>query len=111
MERKESLLQHLGPPISPIALSDLAVILCDSAKGSCASGVELEMIEINIPELIPAPQAPQKPQAPPGTLFPRFIISIVPTPLILRGQRITLSCPSRLASRLVLIRWRTARIG
>ena len=26
--------------------------------------------------LMPAPQAPQNPQAPPGTLFPRFIISI-----------------------------------
>ena len=33
------------------------------------------MMDTNMPELIPAPQAPQKPQAPPGTLLPRFIIS------------------------------------
>ena len=58
-----------------MALNDFAVILCDKAKGSTVNGVEDEMIDTNIPELIPAPQAPQKPQAPPGTLFPRFIIS------------------------------------
>ena len=34
------------------------------------------MIDTNMPELMPAPQAPQKPHAPPGTLFPRFIISV-----------------------------------
>ena len=39
-------------------------------------GVDPEMMEINIPELIPAPQAPQKPQAPPGTLCPRFFVSV-----------------------------------
>ena len=76
MDRNESLLQQRGPPISPICPSDLAVILCDSANGSFAKGVDFEIMDINIPELIPAPQAPQNPQAPPGTLFPRFIISI-----------------------------------
>ena len=75
MERKESRLQQLGPPISPMAARDRAVILWDRAKGSTLRGVEPEAIETNIPELIPAPQAPQKPQAPPGTFFPRFIIS------------------------------------
>ncbi len=76
IDRNESLLQQRGPPISPISSSDLAVILCDNANGSFSKGVDFEMMDINIPELIPAPQAPQKPQAPPGTLFPRFIISI-----------------------------------
>ena len=32
------------------------------------------MIETNMPELIPAPHAPQKPHAPPGTLLPLLII-------------------------------------
>ena len=76
MERKESLLQQRGPPISPIRSRDLAVIMCDRAKGSFVSGVDFEMMETNIPELIPAPQAPQKPQAPPGTFLPRFISSL-----------------------------------
>ena len=76
MERKESLLQQRGPPIAPMLPRDFAVILCDRANGSFAKGVDFEIMEINIPELIPAPQAPQNPQAPPGTLFPRFIISI-----------------------------------
>ncbi len=62
-------------PISPIFFSDSEVILCASANGSFAKGVDFEMIEMNIPVLIPAPQAPQNPQAPPGTLLPRFIIS------------------------------------
>ena len=35
------------------------------------SGVAFARIEMNIPALIPAPQAPQNPQAPPGTLLPR----------------------------------------
>ena len=69
MERNEPLLQHRGPPISATLSSDFAVILCKRAKGSIVSGVDFEMIEINIPELTPAPQAPQKPQAPPGTFF------------------------------------------
>lgn len=76
MDRNESLLQQRGPPISPIFSSDFAVILCDSENGSFAKGVDFEIMDINIPELIPAPQAPQNPHAPPGTLFPRFIISI-----------------------------------
>ena len=64
MDRNESLLQQRGPPISPICPSDLAVILCDRANGSFAKGVDFEIMDINIPELIPAPQAPQNPQAP-----------------------------------------------
>ena len=47
-------MQQRGPPISPICPSDLAVILCESANGSFAKGVDFEMMEINIPELIPA---------------------------------------------------------
>ena len=68
-------MQQRGPPTSPMAPSDFAVILCDSANGSTLRGVEPEMIDTNMPEEIPAPQAPQKPHAPPGTFFPRFIIS------------------------------------
>lgn len=75
IEIKESRLQHLGPPISPILLSDSAVIRCERAKGLFFNGVDSEMIEINMPELMPAPQAPQKPQDPPGTRLPRLIIS------------------------------------
>ena len=58
IDKNESLLQQRGPPISPICSSELAVILCDSANGSFSKGVDFEMMEINIPELIPAPQAP-----------------------------------------------------
>ena len=76
MDRNESLLQQRGPPTSPICPSESAVILCDSANGSLAKGVDFEIMDINMPELIPAPQAPQNPQAPPGTLLPRFIVSI-----------------------------------
>ena len=56
--KKESLLQHLGPPTVPIASSDLAVILFDKPKFAPPSGVDPEMIEMKIPLLIPAPQAP-----------------------------------------------------
>ena len=45
MERYESLLQQRGPPISPMAPSDFAVILCEREKGSCDSGVDFETIE------------------------------------------------------------------
>ena len=76
MDKKESRLQQRGPPISPICPSAAAVILCDSANGSSVSGVDREMIETNIPVLIPAPHAPQKPHAPPGTLLPRRSISM-----------------------------------
>ena len=75
MDKNESRLQHRGPPISPMADRDFAVILCEKAKGSTVKGVDFEMMDTNIPELIPAPHAPQNPQAPPGTLCPRFIIS------------------------------------
>lgn len=72
-----------GIPLAAAWTSDLtdrlkrfAVILWDSANGSLVRGVDFEMMDTNIPVLIPAPQAPQKPQAPPGTLRPRFIISV-----------------------------------
>lgn len=61
IESQESRLQHLGPPISPIASSDLEVILWDRANGSTDNGVDFEMMEMNMPELIPAAQAPQNP--------------------------------------------------
>ena len=73
--KEESRLQQRGPPTAPMAARDLAVIRWDKEKGSCERGVDPEMMETNMPELMPAPQAPQKPQAPPGTLFPRLIIS------------------------------------
>ena len=57
-------LQQRGPPISPMAPSAFAVILWERAKGSSARGVDRDRIETNIPLLIPAPQAPQNPQAP-----------------------------------------------
>src|SRR5699024_1398618 len=76
MERYESLLQQRGPPTSPIASSALAVILCDNPKFSPPRGVEPVIIETNIPALIPAPQAPQKPQAPPSNELPLRFISI-----------------------------------
>ena len=44
-------------------------------KLSLPKGVEPVTMETNIPVLIPAPQAPQKPQAPPGTDLPRLFIS------------------------------------
>ncbi len=67
--------QQRGPPISPIAPKAFAVIRWESAKGSAESGVDFERMDTNMPELRPAPQAPQKPQAPPGTLFPLLSIS------------------------------------
>ena len=76
MDRYESLLQQRGPPTSPIASSALAVILWDRPKLSFPRGVDPVIMEINIPELIPAPQAPQNPQAPPGTERPLLFISI-----------------------------------
>ena len=59
MAIQESLLQHLGPPMLPIASSALEVILLARTQGSFLSGVAPEIIDINIPVLIPAPQAPQ----------------------------------------------------
>ena len=44
-------------------------------KDSAARGVAFETMEAKIPALMPAPQAPQNPQAPPGTSFPRRYIS------------------------------------
>ena len=54
----------------PIASSALEVILLARPQGSFLSGVAPEIIDINIPVLIPAPQAPQNPHTPPGTAFP-----------------------------------------
>ena len=75
MDKKESLLQHRGPPTLPICSKDLEVIRWDKRNGSAANGVDLEMMDTNIPVLMPAPHAPQKPQAPPGTLLPLLYIS------------------------------------
>ena len=73
--RYESLLQQRGPPTLPILSRALAVILLERPQASCARGVAPVMIDMYIPALIPAPQAPQNPQAPPGTCFPRLYIS------------------------------------
>ena len=45
IDRNESRLQQRGPPISPMAAMDFAVILWDRAKGSTLSGVEPEAME------------------------------------------------------------------
>ena len=68
IDKNEFLLQHLAPPISPIALSEREVMRFDKPNSVVFNGVDPVTMEINIPELIPAPQAPQNPQAPPGTL-------------------------------------------
>ena len=60
----------------PICSNALAVMRLDRPNGLFVSGVDFEIIETNMPALIPAPQAPQKPHAPPGTLLPRLCISI-----------------------------------
>ena len=52
----------------PIASSALEVILLARPQGSFLSGVAPEIIDINIPVLIPAPQAPQNPHTPPGSI-------------------------------------------
>ena len=49
MERYESRLQHRGPPISPIFARDFAVMLLERAKGSTVSGLDFEMIAMNMP--------------------------------------------------------------
>lgn len=72
----EFLLQHLGPPTFPIDIREWAVIIFACPQVSFVRGVAPEMIDINIPELIAAPQLPQNPQAPSGTLFPLAIISL-----------------------------------
>ena len=71
----ESRLQQRGPPYLDISDSAREVISFESDQGSPANGVEPVTMDTNIPVLIPAPQAPQNPQAPPGTLLPREIIS------------------------------------
>ena len=76
MDRKESLLQHLGPPISAILPKDCDVIILDMANGSFCRGVDLDIMEMNNPALMPAPQAPQNPHVPSGTPLQRFVISI-----------------------------------
>lgn len=75
MARYVSLLQHLGPPTSPMEPSALEVILLESPQESSDIGVAPVAIETNIPALIPAPQAPQNPHAPPGMAMPLLIIS------------------------------------
>ncbi len=56
-------MQQRGPPTVPITSSDFAVMRWDKAKGSPERGVESEMMETNMPVLMPAPQAPQNPRA------------------------------------------------
>ena len=64
----------LGPPTCPILARDLEVMPWARLKGSSARGVEPEIIDTNMPLLMPAPQAPQLPQAPPGTWPPLIIM-------------------------------------
>ena len=67
---KVSLLQHLGPPISPMASSALAVIRLESPQDFPARGVAPVTMLMKMPALTPAPQQPQKPQTPPGIWLP-----------------------------------------
>lgn len=76
MDIYELRLQHRGPPVSPSRANEREVIRFECPQASSARGVEAVMIDINIPVLTAAPQAPQKPQAPPGTLLPRLTISL-----------------------------------
>ena len=75
MARKESRLQQRGPPALPMASSARAVMRLLRPQGSRARGVDCVTMARNCPVLTPAPQAPQKPQAPPGTALPRSYIS------------------------------------
>ena len=68
-------LQQRGPPTAPIRARAWDVIPLARPQGSPAKGVAPVAMETYIPALIPAPQAPQKPQAPPGTWLPRRSIS------------------------------------
>ena len=68
-------MQHRGPPIPPIRSRDRAVIRWETPQASPARGVDPDTMDANMPALSPAPQAPQNPQAPPGTPLPRLSIS------------------------------------
>ena len=68
-------MQHRGPPAFPISSRAFDVILLERLKGFVAKGVDPDIIDTNMPELTPAPQAPQNPHAPPGTDLPRLTIS------------------------------------
>ena len=72
---QESRLQHRGPPTWPMASSARAVMRLLRPQGPAASGVERVTMAVYCPALTPAPQAPQNPQAPPGTARPRLAIS------------------------------------
>lgn len=76
MARYELRLQQRGPPISPSLANERDVIRLECPQASSARGVEAVMIDMNMPVLTAAPQAPQNPHAPPGTLLPLLIISL-----------------------------------
>lgn len=75
MAMYKSRLQQRGPFTFPICMRAQEVILFDKPHSSDFKGVHEVMIEINIPVLIPAPHAPQNPQAPPGTCLALLKIS------------------------------------
>ena len=62
-------------PEKALTLGELGYEKNKLIQRELTKGVAFKAIEINIPVLIPAPQAPQNPQAPPGTCFPLFCIS------------------------------------
>ena len=65
-----------GPFSSPIFSSAFPVIWLHRPQFFVSRGVDFVTMDRYIPVLIPAPQAPQNPQAPPGTSFPLRSISI-----------------------------------
>src|SRR5699024_4241683 len=64
--KKLSLLQQRGPPCKAISFKQLAVTKLANCQESLAKGVTSSKILAKMPAPIPAPQAPQKPQTPPG---------------------------------------------
>lgn len=69
----------------PMASRARAVIWLERPRGSLLSGVAFERMERDIPVLIPAPQAPQKPADAAGDVLPAAL------KLYQRGRQVDLT--------------------